>query len=416
MQKVLLFVSVLLSALVGLLALPFITRGFEEAELALISLILLFNGLFSVFDFFRPVYISHFSKGGRFISFADVVITSVLLVLMIGPIFIPIYVYIFSEYISVVSYLCVFFSFVIFVVNVGLWAALDVKQKVGLTSVLRTLGTSFVYLFFVFVSLRGQKSIESFSLALLLGQGFAFLLSLFFSANALSFTCQINIGREFYKNGFLTLLQNLSKAVIDFSDRLFIANFCAPVLVGIYNIFYDLTSRANIPSQIVSTYYYPKMCRDGEDIPRFLFYGANMSALVLLASWVMWLFGDIVIEVYLGSQVMKYWELFPIMIVSWSVFSLAFFAQAALRAKGDYGWLLSSFTATALLGLLSMYPLYVAMGVPGVLSSVIMMKMPGVLGYWRLKGSVGRYKGYVVSLVAAQIFSFVWFLCFMGEV
>src|SRR5690606_29902735 len=121
------------------------------------------------------------------------------------------------------SYLAIFGAFVCFVFSTGMWAVLDVNGKVGLTALLRSVATSLVYLSFVFFAAIKNPVMESFSSVLILSQLFILLVSVFYAYRFLDFHWIIKLNKEFFKQGFLTLLQNNSKMVIDFSDRLFVS-------------------------------------------------------------------------------------------------------------------------------------------------------------------------------------------------
>ncbi|NYT60518.1 hypothetical protein H0A65_16480 [Alcaligenaceae bacterium] len=406
-QKYLLLGSVVLSAIIGLGALPIITRGFDVFELALVSLILLFNGMFGVFDFFRPVYISTFSLLDRKIGIWDIVLSSFVVIMFTWPIFIPIYIYVFSDYISIASYTAVFGAYVCFVGSTGFWAVLDVNGKVGLTALLRSVGTSFVYLTFVgFIAIQNTAT-ESFSIALLGSQFFILFVSAIYAFPCLDLGWKIKLEKKFFKQGLLTLLQNNSKMIIDFADRLFVSKMFPASLVGVYNIFYDVSSKSNMPSQLSSTYYYPKICRNKDALPSFLLKGLIISFSILLCSLLFLFFGKELLNFYFGNKVLEYSGLFASMLVIWSVFSLAFFSQSALRSMGEYGWLLGSFSIAAVAGIILLYPLYILFGLSGVFISVVVMKSPGLYGYWKLKNIIGRYNILFLFLLIMQVTIFV---------
>tara|TARA_R110001592_G_scaffold63566_2_gene194750 strand:+ start:2530 stop:3795 length:1266 start_codon:yes stop_codon:yes gene_type:complete len=411
-QKVLLLVSVVLGALVGLGSVPIMTRGFSDGELALASLILLFNGMFGVFDFFRPVYVSTFAGSAIRISVGDIVRSSCVIVLLTSVFFIPPYFYVFSDYISAFSYVIIFCSFVLFVFSTGLWGALDANRQVGLSSFLRVIGTSLVYAMFAVMALTGGWSLEIFTLVLFGSQLIVMIATILFSLSLLERTLKVNVGRRFYKQGFLTFFQNASKIIIDFSDRLFIAKFFSGAFVGIYNVFYDVSSRSNTPSQLVSSYYYPRLCGDPGSIPSFMKLGLMMSTLILIVALAFFLAGGKLVSLYFGSDMYEYSDLFTSMLTLWSLFSLAFFAQSVMRSSEQYGVLLSMFGVSSILGLVLMYPLYQWLGLSGILIAVLVMKLPGVIGYWCLRAHLGLHVFSFLLLVFFQVFLFLLSLDF----
>jgi O-antigen/teichoic acid export membrane protein len=405
-QKILLVTAVLVNLVAGLVAIPIISRGFSSDEFATVSILLLINGMFGAFDFFRPVFVSEFSAGDKLISIADMLTSSVVALLFLSvPIYI-LYSQFLSSHFSGEDFRNIFIAFFLFVFSSGFWAALDINNKVGVSALLRSFCVAGGYLFYSVEAVF--KNSIALSFGLLIIHGVSLFLFVLLSFPYLSIAAKRRAGQGFYRKAFWTFGQNLSKVVIDFCDRLFVSRFFSPEVTGSYNLIYDVASRSGVFSQVWTTYSYPKLCESKDLVSRFLVVGIGLSSLIFVLGLLFLIFGQQLYILYFGERLVSFFKYFCAMIFAFSIFSLAFFSQAGLRAVGRYAYLSFSFAVSAVVGLVSIYPLYLFFGLKGVLLCFLLLKLPGVFGYWYMRALLGKYEICFYALVLCNCLLFFY--------
>ena len=381
MQKLMLILSVALTALVGLAGYPVLARSYSTDEFALITVLLFLNGFFGVFDIVKPAMIRQLALREGRLGVRAYFLLSSKIAFFVAAIVLSIFNFAFSHYVDFEGAFYIALSFFIFMLYSVLWAAFEVKRKVGFASLIRAVG----FTFFMFgLVVGGFFDIE-------ISPVFVFLVS-----HVLIGVAFIYFGRFFvvfasdddekivFRDFLLTAPQNLSKVIIDFSDRALISIQGSPLLAAAYNAIYDVSAKSNVFSQSFVAYNYPRLCR-GESLCSFVNVGLFVSIFLGVVAIGLLPFSEQLLVLYLGRQYAEFSMLVPLMFMLSSVYSMAFFSQGALRSTGKFDVLAFHFLICAFCGAALMLVLFLLYGFYGVAVSLFVLKAPGILGYVYLR-------------------------------
>lgn len=405
-EKHLLVGSVALSSLVGLAILPVLTRVYSHEAFASVTLVLLANGLFGICDVLRPSIVSLWAcepSGPVSKVFLPVAalfgaLYSVLVFLLVS---------VFAEdYFNIVESLLIALATFSFIFYSTFWGVLDLNGRVGTGAFVRASGNSLVYLGLAlapFMASQPSPAAVLFSVQLIMLVTFTWLSRRFLASGIVD---TVLWRRRLLVRGLRTAQQNAAKIVIDSADRLLLARLAPASIVAVYNASYELAAKLNLPSQLVSAFLYPKLCKRDVSELEFLRYGLWLSLGLIGLSYPLIAVGDLILGAYLGEAFAAGGPLLSGLVAVSGIYSLAFFSQAALRARDKYSVLGRHFAITAIIGLALAVPLYKLWGVVGLVVAAAILKAPGVLGYLFLARSMGRRREAVMVCMLVMLTGF----------
>ncbi|WP_260483854.1 hypothetical protein [Sphingomicrobium flavum] len=338
-------VGAVVPLLTALAVTPFLARQLSDRGLQLAGAIIVAHAIFGLFDMFRPILIRKLVHIERGVTPASLLTRP--LVMAIG-IAIPVALAV-SYFLSDLGRdfaASVGISLFIFLVSTPFWALLDARGQTGFAYVLRTLGLVIIYAQLALVPALLPETWIPW--VLLVGNMAAALLmakAAWSSLDRHGETIIQPIGEM-----FVVLGQNLTKSFGDFADRISILLFAGPVLSGQYNLLADIPGKSNMPSQIASGYFYPRICKNPHEVGRFVWVGVLLNAGIVSAAVLFWLVGKPVFLKYYGERFEALFPVFCLLLAVAGTYTLSFFTQAYLRSRHLDKSVLACFAVPAVVG------------------------------------------------------------------
>ncbi len=398
-QKKLMLTSVLFNSLSAVVFMPVITRSYGASDLSVITTIIFIGVMFGMIDSVRPVYVHGFSSE-NIISIKDALFFPSFFNLILSLVLF-LFVYILNVFSNKDCFL-IFISSLLYLTSMPFLGFLDSKGMIGFSSMVRAVSVFLIYFqysIFNFVNIVAMPLVVS---------NLIFLVISIFACFPFLKNTKSNFNYFFVGRIIKTLGQNFFKLIIDFTDRLFVAKFVGGDFVGVYNAIYELSSKSNFISSVYSNYNYPQLCHKKIRENRFLLIGNFISFFLLNLSVLFWLFGDSFMSFYLGEGFSDSGRDVAIMLSISSIYSLSFFYQAIFRANDRFGDLTKVFSISAILGLISIFPLYIIIGIKGVYLSLFILKSPGAIcSFFYCDNDVAvNTSSKILSLIITSVFFF----------
>lgn len=410
MQKYIMVFSLALMLFFGVFGYPVLARQYDESEFAFITVLLFLNGFFGAFDFVRPVMVRHLAVCQGRINIYSYLIFSVKFSSILLFSFFGLFVVFLSSYLSYLDAIYISFSVFLFLLYSVYWAAFEIKGFVGWASLLRSFGFCFFVLSLIIF--RYLNIFVSSAFLFMFSHVLVGVLFFIFSRNLVVLS-KPKAGGVAAQHLLMTVPQNISRLIIDFSDRLFISFQGGGAFVAAYNAIYDVAAKSNIFSQFFVSYKYSELCR-GNGLQGFVNFGLVISIISALLAILLIPVSEIIVRLYLGAQYLEFYRFVPVMFFLSSLYSLAFFSQGALRSRGLFDVLALHFSVCALIGVVSMAIFYYCFGLHGLLLSLFFLKSPGLLGYFYLglKFDLGVFFRFCLCFYFFLLISFLIFLVF----
>jgi len=368
-QKNQLIIATLVNSFVGIAIYPVIARNFNEQQLHIVMLLIFVNALFGAFDVLKPVLISNFNR--EIYSKLSLFNLSSFVAITLIPLILSYCLFIDASALFIISVLT---SFYFYILSSVFWAMLDISGKVGTAVLIRSTLFSIMYIMLCYISF-----LETFENIYFLLPTTHFLILVVFICLVEDSAVEVN-----FKGGarvFSTLTQNSLRAIIDFTDRLFISKFLGGGVFAYYSILADLANKTNLPIQLTNSYMYPKICTGSSLYSRLRVITYALSGLLLILSLLFTFEASHTLLVWYGGRSFEeLGNVFSLLIAVASLYSFAFTSQSLLRAKDMYVLLNKITLFTSLIGLLMIYPLFLILQLKGVILAVLIMKSNGIIG------------------------------------
>ncbi len=385
-QKGLLLGGSIASITVTIMALPIISRGYDSATLAKVSIIIMMHSFFGVLDILKPVIIRNISKNDSFANWFNLFIPAVAVgILYFLLIFTALQILLY-DFFSTIEAILISSSAFLFVMYNPLWAVLDANYKVGTAFSIRTTSTIILYLLLSINTL--SNNIISPAMLLAISTLVCTIIFVIISYPYIG-KGKLTIERDFYFSVCHIFVQNLAKTVNDFSDRLFVSATLPPIIIAAYNLNYEIGAKINLPSQLISTYYFPKLCNNEGLSTRFFSNGVFLSFSIFLMTTVLYFWGKPLYVFYLGEIFDNYFFWLISFAYIASTYSLSFFCQAIMRSYGLYTKLSTSFIISSVLGLLLLLFLVPFLKVKGILLALFIFKSPALIMIYHIRNIIG---------------------------
>ena len=408
MEKVKLIVGLSLSASVGILAIPFLTRSLDPTKLGYAFKLLLVYGLFGVLDAIKPLVVRYasiyYSKYGE-LAFFDLVKPSLFAALPFSLVFSLFVFFLLAIEFTALNVATIFLSAFLFVIMGSLWGMVDALGKVGSAYLIRSIGSTILYLLLVLMVLLGVE-VKYFSIVLIAPILFCcisylyFLYPFIFTERRVG-SCFFNM--ELFRSCLDLAVFNLFRLGVDFFDRIVVAKYLGQVSFGTYSAINELVSKGNIVSQHGSSYSYPKLCQYAnikhkrED--HYVFWRRRFSLFSLIIFpfiFVAAYFSDRIVLFYFGESFSNHNKLFVIFLIGSVLSHFGFFSRLYYRSLGEFR--LENFITVIMLvvSIFLFHYLIESYGLVGVGLVFISIKFVGFILLMLI--SLQRHRDYLVVL------------------
>lgn len=324
---------------------PFIVRNLNDTDLYYASIAIMFNAMLGLFDAFRPILVRQLARSNPPADPRVIFSTVVPISFLICLVFFGLSLLFIREFSIelIISFTAATF---VFLIASPLWAQLDATGSQGTAYLIRSLSVSSIYILIACVPAILPSSIIPWTV--LVVNATSFILMMLLSRRLFEidgFKVMVSIKEVFY-----VLFQNMIKVVVDYTDRIASSKFLSPSASSGYVIIADIPSRTNVISQILSGYFYPKICRDSRHNIAFALIGGALAFSMALAATLFWLFGEGLYNLYYGERLSSYFGPFCVLLLTASMYSGSFFCQSYLRSIGKDAILIVSFLIPAIIG------------------------------------------------------------------
>lgn len=410
MQKIKMVVGATFAFASSLISISIISKNLSAYELKVATICILAHGLFGILDFLKPLIVREISRDKSFASLGNILLPNIILGFVFGALLI-IFGYIFArDFLS--TALSISVSLFIFFTYSPFWAVLEGRLEMGTAYLIRSFSVGCLYLLTALGSLLSIKILVTDSI--IVANVIALMLFLI-CGRKYTHRGRFSGGAAFLRTALGFSFQNIFKAINDFGDRI-AASMLLPInSVGQYNLISDFAGRINFPSQITSSYYYPILCRDHNEIFRFLIVGVSISLSLSVFYVVLYVFGQGVYIWYFGRASLEYFPIFCALIAAFSNYSLSFFGQAVARSQGMDRELAFAFGFASLMGVGSLYHVITQKDVYAVLLMAGLLKLSSLIIMASLYKYVPRISVFSGILIVSN-FLFVVYISMRGAV
>lgn len=388
MQKLLFVSSLVITGVIGLITIPVISRNLPSEKMAAISILFLLNAFFGVFDVLKPVFTRAFVQHRSSSTSIPVwhgCILSGYLGLGFSVIMYFVGVFFFDRFFDRISIMFLALGAIFFFFSIVFWSVLESTDRVGLSQFIKALSIAALYIFYCILSFFDIQLIDY---AIIFASVQCFILAVYYFLSRGS----INWSRKkeslwHFSEVTSTIQLNISKLIIDFSDRLIFAKLIPINIFAAYAISYDLAAKLNIFPQYLNAYMYPKLCASHvskiegkffKDIKKHLLIaGVNFIILAFIAL-LLSMVTDELLAIYAGENYRQYGYILSYLIMVSAVYSFSFYGQILLRAMGNFSGLAKAFSVTAFISLGFALISYSVWGIDGFICAVVFFKSPGI--------------------------------------
>lgn len=316
-------------AAAAILSPPLMTRFWDERQLTLASTAILAHGLMGTLDFFKPVIIRRVAVNPSFATLYNLLAPSLASsVVMSAGILAVGLLYLSEIYHYLIASIAI--SVIFYGIYSPFWGLLNASLRMSDTYLIRSSSVAFLYGALGLGALTGRD--EVIYASLILANLFPVLIFLW-QGRKLLCENRWNIDSSYWAEVGNVVVQNAARCVNDFGDRI-AATILLPISVGgKYIIASDISSRANVFTQLITVQYYPILCKHTERSGLFLIWGISLSLLVILTSIAALFFGYEIFIWYLGNKMGEVFWVFCCLLASFGVHTLGYFGQAVLRSQ-----------------------------------------------------------------------------------
>lgn len=401
-QKNLLLIAVFLSSGSMFVGIPFIGLNLENDHLALATFAIMFNSMIGIFDIIRPVVTRVLAMENQGLSSVWLLRTGAYSGLILGA-----FGYIGLSFASVpfVDHLDILlFSICIFVFCIvsSFWGVMDARGFVGTAQLYRAMSTCAFVFALVFQGYFQTTSNPSLVLLISLIILTVLMISHISSRRASN---KKNTTRsiKFSEFGYL-LLQNLAKLPVDFADRFVAAKLLPAAQYASYGLIYEYVSKLSVAPQLISAYYYPKLCSKAVSAESFFNYGIGVCIVLIGLGWLSYFTLDAA-SMYLFDTSFSLSWLIPAMLCFFASHSLSFFGQAVGRSFGLQRGLAVSFGMAGGLGAILLFLLLPSFGAS---TYILALSLAG------FKSSFLFFAPFLFGKVAYKVVGISIFLCILS--
>ena len=422
MEKVKLIAGLSLSALVGILTIPFLTRHLNPLDLGYVFKLFLIYGLFGVLDALKPLVVRYasiyYSKYGELAVF-DLVKPSLFAAFPFSLVFSLFVFFLLGVEFAALNVATIFFSAFLFVIMSSLWGMVDALGKVGSAYLIRSIGSTILYLLLVLMVLLDIEA-KYFSIALVAPIIFCcisylYLLYPFICTKRRVGSCFFNM--ELCRSCLDLAVFNLFRLGVDFFDRIIVSKYLGQVSFGTYSAMNELVSKGNIVSQHGTNYSYPKLCqyanikhkREDHYVfwrRRFSLFSSIIFPFVFVAAY----FSDRIVLFYFGESFSNHNKLFVIFLIGSVLSHFVFFSRLYYRSLGEFRLENLITVIMLIVSIILFHYLIESYGLVGVGLAFILIKFVGFILLMLI--SFHRYRDYLVVLGSSFMLLSMMFLYF----
>jgi O-antigen/teichoic acid export membrane protein len=402
LQISLTLVAISLSCAVAILAYPRLTNNLLPNELAKVTILLSLSSMVGYADVTRPVYTFMFAKDFGKISLRATLVPSLLIGAIVGLALCLLLNYFYVSF-DVSEAFLISLAVPISLISSPFWSSIDAKLQSGKSQLVRVFCVSLLY--FLFVARSEGWFNFSFATIFFFHSVMSTLIFVYSAQNITNFG-GAELPQHFWPEVRQNSLQNVGKFPADFADRIASAAFLSPEKVAVYNILYDLLSRANVFSQALAAYYYPAIIKEPNQSKKFLLMTNCIAVCLTSVSAIGFVYGDIAFHAYLGKE-MESKNVNLIISALISIFALHthnFSSQTILRASGQHSLLSAVQTSVAVLACVAIAPAFQIYGLSGGLAVATILRLPGsYLLIFRVEKNSNSARLVVVATVVANV-------------
>lgn len=348
MQKSKIILGVVLATLAALLSFPVLSRHWSDEKLVVATVAILAHGMFGVIDIFRPIIVRRIIESKGFATLPNVILPSSVFGVIIATIVATSGIIFIGEPYRLLI-LSVSISLILFCFYSPFWACMESVLKTGDAYLIRSCSVAVLYGAVAAGAILDRVGVVYFGLV---GANAMAALAFWLGGRGVVSPGPLTVDRAYIADSLYLAAQNLSKLINDFGDRL-IASFYLPTsLAGPYNLSSDMAGRVNVPSQVLSTYYYPVICHKKEAAGKYLAIGVFISLSIFGGSGLFYAFGYPLYEAYFGPGYRDVYPVFCALLLAFGGYSLSFFGQTVLRSMSRDKDVAFSFILSSVTGLI----------------------------------------------------------------